>query len=448
MPIFTPVIPTITLLAQLTVEYGTLTRRRSLAVHCLVRLASLVFVYGGYLLLGRLGVDGFVPYYLLTVAYLAACVALFAESLSQKLFMYFTTWGVATFLSSLCHWIARWVAGEDEIPLRYLLYLGSYVAILPPYLLSWRRRVREMLALFAKGNPAYAAYPFLAFVLFSALFGPAIDSIPPGRFVAMVLFEAIVLFSYYLLFSQVRAAVDRAGAESRLREAERLALLQKRYYGQVELGIRTQRELLHDARHHLTAVVALAEAGDCAGIDAYVRPLLERYSSPGPLRYCENEVANAVIGGRIRMAEEMGIAVSVELDLPRDLGIDPYDLCTLFGNAIENAIEACERAGAGSGGPASTYIGVKSKASSGRLVVRIENSCGDPPRREWEGFRSSKGERGGAGLVSLRHVVERHGGCLDLQCREGVFVLSAVLFAEGAAPAQASSGLVSSRTRA
>ena len=427
MPLFTPIIPTITLLAQLVVEYGTLTRRRSLAVHILVRAASCAFVYGGYALLVRLRIFGALPYYFLTAAYLAACLILFDESVYQKLFMYFTTWGVTTFLSSLCQWISRWLTSGHPIPLRYFLYVGIYLAILPLYMIFWRRKVKEMLALFARGNPAYAAFPFLAFVLFTVLFGPIVDSLSPDRFVVMVLFEAIVLFDYYLLFSQVRAAVDRAGAESRLREAERLALLQKKYYGQVELGIRTQRELLHDSRHHLAAVAALAEAGDSAGVEAYVRPLLDRYASPGPLRYCANDVANAVIGGKIKMAEEMGIAVSVELDLPKNLGIDTYDLCTLFGNAIENAVEACARAKAGVCPPDCASVSIKSKVASKKLVVRIENTCPIPPEKNAEGFLSSKGDRGGAGLVSLRHVVERHGGCLDLQWRDGVFVLSAFL---------------------
>jgi signal transduction histidine kinase len=435
MPMFTPVIPTITLAVQLIVEYGTLTKRRSLAAHLATRAASVAFVYGGYFLLRDLGVRSYFAYYLLNVAYLGACLFLFSESAAQKVYLFFASWGVTTFLSSLCGWSSQWLArgGSGASVVRYGLYLGSYLLILPFYMRHWRGHVKSMLSLFAKANPAYAVYPFLAFVLFSALFGPASAPAPLPRFFVMLFFEALIVFSYWLLFSQAHAAVDRAQAELMLRDAERQVLLQRRYYAEVELGVRRQRELIHDMRHHLVALAALAESGDRAAIGDYLRPLLERYGAPGPARYCENKAVNAILGGYIAMAEEKGIAVSVELDLPAAIGIDEYDLCTLFGNAIENAIEGCERIAPGSELASSKYISLKSRSGSGRLVARIENSCSPSLRKEGEGFSSSKGSLGGVGISSMRSVVERHRGYLGLEQRGSLFVLSAVLYQDEAA---------------
>jgi len=45
---FSPIIPTITLIAQLIIEYNTLTKRRSTLAHVAVRALSLFIAYGGY----------------------------------------------------------------------------------------------------------------------------------------------------------------------------------------------------------------------------------------------------------------------------------------------------------------------------------------------------------------------------------------------------------------
>lgn len=429
---FTPIIPTITLVSQLFVEYGTLTRRRSAIIHVLARLLSLIVVYGGYWYLNRLGVRRFLDYYLLTIAYLAACLYLFAESPAQKIFMYFTVWGYSSFVSSLCAWTADALAGSGKgIPLRYALYASAHLLIIPLYFRYARGRVRVILALFEKGKPVYAAYPAIAFVLFTALFGPSTDRASPRWFAVMLLFESFIIFSYYLLFSHFHAIYDRTQAEARVESGTRQASLQRKYYEQFELGLRRQRELLHDARHHLVAIAALQASGKGEASERYVRRLLDDAPAPAPRRFCENDVANAVIGGYIELAEEKGVAVSAEIDLPDSIGIDDYELCTVFGNTIENALEACQRIPEGSALRARRYVDIKSRLEKGRLVIRVENSYANDLDDRDGAFASSKGALGGVGLQSVRSVVERYGGCLSLEPGDGAFRLSAVLYARG-----------------
>lgn len=430
--LFTPIIPTITVFAQLVVEYGTLSPRGRPALHAALRASALLLVYGGAYLLDRAGVRSLAVYYLLPLAHYASCLILFKESLAQKTFLYFADWGISSFLSSTCAWIASWLAGGDggEPAIRALIYAAAYLVALPLYLRCLRGRVREMLALFQKGNPLYAAYPVLAFVVFIVLFGPAREPPSAHWFAVMVLFECIVLFSYYLLFSQIHAVVDRVRAEDHLRATERHAQSRRKYYEEVELGLRRQRELLHDTRHHLVAMSSLLERGDHDRLGAYLRGLLEKTGSEYSKRYCANEMANAIIGGYIRIAEEDGIAVSVELDLPESVGIGDFELCTVFGNALENAIEACQRIPESSTGRAARFINLKSRVDKGRLVVRIENSFDSALALEGGRPRSSKGELGGVGLDSIAGVVDRHHGSSSIEASGSTFILSAVLCLE------------------
>ena len=247
----------------------------------------------------------------------------------------------------------------------------------------------------------------------------------------MILFEGFVLFAYFLLFIHFESVHDRKEAEERLRETERYMLLQKKYYAEVDRGIRAQRDLLHDIRHHLLVLDSLSKNGNYDELSRYVETLQENYGRRFTKRYCGNVTVNAVLGGYIEIAEEKGISVTTELDIPGNIGIDEFDLCVLFGNSVENAIEACLRIPPESDLFADRALVIKARCEKDRLVVWIGNSCpDDSPEDRDERFPSSKGALGGIGLESVRAVVERNKGCLNCERRGSSFILSAVLCAK------------------
>ncbi|MFA6507767.1 MAG: ATP-binding protein [Treponemataceae bacterium] len=418
----------ITLFATSVIEYGTLTMRRSLSTHIFVR--ALVYTLGAsvYILLNRLGVKQPFVYYLIPVIYLWACDYLFTETLPQKIFLFFTDWCFTTFVSALCNWATAWIDAEQlRLAVRIALYMMSYIVLLPVYFRYGRRYVREMLYLFDKANPVYAAFPFLAFVLFTIFFGPLVRASDFSQFLTMVLFICFILFTFYLMVAHFHTVFSRLQFDNKLMNVERLLVLQKKYYAEIDKGVRVQRERLHDTRHHLVALSTMASAGRTEALIQYLSKLLELYSHSNARRYCENDVANAVLGGYISIAEENKIAVSVELDLPQKMGIDEYELCTLFGNTLENAIEACRRIPADSILFAKRYIKLKSRVEQGRLTVRIENSFLNDSSIEKDNFVSSKTGHGGVGLESVNAVVDLYQGSMSCERQESTFVFSAVL---------------------
>lgn len=418
---------TITYLSNLTFEYSNLTMRRSVVCHIIVRLVAVTLQLVGFAFLNRAGLGrSFVVLYLLNIVHLVACMYLFEESVPVKFFQFFTGWLLTGFIASQCNAISYWLfPGEMRLTVRLLLYFASCLVVLSLYPRFWRNRIRQMLALMEPTNPVYALFPCASFVLFVSFFNYYLPPASVTRFALMVCFESYIVFLYGLLFMHTHAVFDRIQAENRLENTEKQFLLQKKYYEEIDRNVRAQRERLHDTRHHLIAVDSLARTGDCAAVSQYVERLIANYGHQIVKRYCENTVANAVIGGYIDIAENKGIAVTSEIDLPGNIHIDDYELCILFGNTIENAIEACERIPADSPLYGNRFIRIKSRAEGDRLVMRIENSF--IPAAGDSGFASSKGPGGGIGLESVRRVVLMHQGCLSCERRDGTFILSALL---------------------
>ena len=98
-----------------------------------------------------------------------------------------------------------------------------------------------------------------------------------------------------------------------------------------------------------------------------------------------------------------------------------------MGNAIENAIEACQRILPESERYPDKRIAIKARGESPLLVIRIENSFQPLPEDRDGYFPSSKGSRSGIGLESMRAIAEKYRGALNCERKGDTFVFSAVL---------------------
>ncbi|MEM1485510.1 GHKL domain-containing protein [Oscillospiraceae bacterium PP1C4] len=426
--LYYPIVPITTFIAQQICHYQTLETRRPLHIQIICWLMSVVTVYGGWRLLSYLEVENMLYYYLLLLIIIACFIYIFSGSVAKKLFVYFTTWQIATFISTFCGCIAGMLRLEYNqwLIVRYILYIVSYLIVLPLYIIFARDYVRKYLAMLARGSHIFALYPMLVFVVFSALFSPININIPLKEVLYMVLFETMVIFTYYLLFSQIRAVHNRALIESRLASTEQMVLLQKRYYAQLESSTIQQRSMMHDTRHHLVAIASLGKNAEYNELQRYVDNLIEKCDATVSRRFCQNSAANAILSGYIERAEQHNISVSVDIELPEDISINRYDLCTVLGNCIENAIEACQRISPDIPLYHKRYIDIRGRRDDGRLIIRIKNACNTAVSRQ-NSLTSSKGVLGGIGLQNVSNVVERHCGSMSTEFGDSCFTLCVVM---------------------
>lgn len=88
--------------------------------------------------------------------------------------------------------------------------------------------------------------------------------------------------------------------------------------------------------------------------------------------------------------------------------IEPIDITTIFGNLLDNAIEAAANAGG------EKYIFIKISAYHKMTVVHIENSCG---KVKWKKRMpvSDKGKGRGIGLLNMKQSIDKYDGDLQLK---------------------------------
>ena len=160
----------------------------------------------------------------------------------------------------------------------------------------------------------------------------------------------------------------------------------------------------HDLRHHLNVILALAEEENTE-LRNYLQTLIDNIPTASR-RFCENQAVNAIIAHYAMLCRQKDIALSLDLTVPENNPtISDSALCVIFGNLLENAVEACDRMKSGK-----KFITLNCKIQYDLLVVTMDNSFNGSIKKEGDRFRSSKRDDFGIGLSSISSVARKAGG--------------------------------------
>ena len=191
------------------------------------------------------------------------------------------------------------------------------------------------------------------------------------------------------------------------------------------------RRRYHDLRHYMTELERLlATEGMPSKRDA--EELLTNMRSE--LLACTqsvetgNEVLDVVLGEKARECARLGVKTAFFVDAGCLSFMSAFDVCTLFGNLVDNAVEAASRL-AGQNGT-EPEISLDVRRQKGFASVRCANPyTGNLLRMPNGNLATTKDapEEHGIGLRSVRATVERYGGALTIDTADGMFTVTAIL---------------------
>lgn len=176
------------------------------------------------------------------------------------------------------------------------------------------------------------------------------------------------------------------------------------------------RQLRHDFRNHLLAIDALGQEGDFKRQHEYLVSLNAAFAQTQARSYCEHRLLDGLFRAKEMNMEAAGIDVVWKLNPVADpFPVSDMDLCALVGNALDNAIEGCERLEPG----IRRWIEVALRADEQGFFFRVANACpGASKLISAMEKRSGKRPAGsGVGLKSIRRAVDNY---------KGEFVVSAI----------------------
>ncbi len=174
----------------------------------------------------------------------------------------------------------------------------------------------------------------------------------------MLLYQLVI---YWLIF---RESVWR----KRDNDHQRALEIQQLQYEKIAGEMENTRRMRHDLRHHYSALNEMLREGRLAEMEGYLSQVQEDTTKQINEVYCKNIAVNGLLQYYAGLAQDEGIRCDIRAQCD-EVTIDPTDLTVVFGNALENAINACRRCNQ------NRWISVSVGTVSGSLAIEISNSC-------------------------------------------------------------------------
>ena len=159
----------------------------------------------------------------------------------------------------------------------------------------------------------------------------------------------------------------------------------------------------HDMRFTLHALTAMLERGDTAGALEHLGKSDAKLADTALTHYCKSPVLDALLAYYEEQAQDRGIEMQIRMTLAPELPVDETELSTVFANALENAIHACEKLPEG----APRRIEV-SAVSAPHFCVEIANTCDGKAGFDGEGFPITHAPGHGVGTRSIAAFFSKH----------------------------------------
>ena len=209
----------------------------------------------------------------------------------------------------------------------------------------------------------------------------------------------------------------------KLRDENKQLALQNLRYDELKKQMDVTRRARHDLRQHISVVYAMAQKNECEKIEEYLGTYLNHSYLKNPIVYCGNFALNAVLVYYVQQAENADIKINIDIALPNEISIKDADLTVLFGNLIENAIDACENV---QKDKRSIELKIL-RPNAGSIVFSIDNTFDGNIKMSGNKFLSTKQNGSGIGIESAKYVVEKYNGDIKIEINDNKFCVSGVL---------------------
>jgi sensor histidine kinase YesM len=236
--------------------------------------------------------------------------------------------------------------------------------------------------------------------------------------VAIFIANILVLWMFHHINEQNARVMQLTATEQRIA----MQAKHQEQIGQIEQELRKFR---HDIHNHFQFLLAYAESHESDKVESYLRELVVSFDTMAMTVSTGNPIADAILNVKAHVANQNSIDFDVDAYLPTKLPVSDNDIVIIFGNILDNAIEASLNLAQKD----ERCIKVMAHAKNNTLVMTVINAYTDAPRKK--GIKrlagKFKGETRGLGLQIVANRVSSYGGYVNTKAVDQVFEASIII---------------------
>ena len=221
-----------------------------------------------------------------------------------------------------------------------------------------------------------------------------------GYFVWLSIELLLCVVSDVLVLHMLKTTAEKEELEKQLT----LSQLQSVHTRQIEEDNAQLRMLRHDVKNTLTTAEILLQKGETAQAERFLHDFHTSIDRESKTAYCQNAIVNSVLLLKAQQAKKAGFHLKCDVFCPHEIAIDAFDLCSLFSNLLDNAIDHADRS-------QSSELLISAWQNKNDYVIRCQNRFA--PEHT---VRNRLGKTNqGLGLSIIKKTVKKYDGTMDIQ---------------------------------
>lgn len=198
---------------------------------------------------------------------------------------------------------------------------------------------------------------------------------------------------------------------------------QTKYYKKLLEKSVELRRFKHDYKNQLIVLQTYLDKNNIASAKEYIKNSSEYINSLEGYK-TGNYILDALLDEKSKKSYLYNTIIKCSGNFVQ-YSLDDIDLCIIFGNAIDNAIEACEKIHT----TEPKIISIIIKQQNHILNVLITNPVSEPPIIEDNMIVTIKSdkENHGFGLYSIKRTIQKYKGLCEISCKDNIFLINITL---------------------
>lgn len=202
---------------------------------------------------------------------------------------------------------------------------------------------------------------------------------------------------------------------------EKLNYSQAEYYQNIIKLNEDQRKFRHDYRNHMFCIQALIKEKQYSDAEQYIQEITHKDIIEGNNFFTGNQIADAILYDKSVIAKKINTEIQFEGSICDKLPLS--DVCVIFANTLDNAIEACEKIT--NPEKKKKIIMINCLFTQNMQIIQISNPVENDIEIYNNAIETTKEDKfsHGIGLHNIMRTVEKYHGECSISCENKRFVI-------------------------
>lgn len=180
------------------------------------------------------------------------------------------------------------------------------------------------------------------------------------------------------------------------------------------------KKLYHDMKNHITCIQGIYGHNDL--VEKYIENLKNELNEWKSIFMTGNMILDIILNDKKNICDNNNIDFFVDINFSSCGFIDMLDVCSIFSNMIDNAIEACIKI---NDRDKNRFINIKGTIVNGFFVIKCENSKINEIKFKDNKIKTDKKDSNlhGIGIKSIKTSVQKYDGEMFIDYQDYIFIV-------------------------